>query len=103
MIQHMCVLDKDGYYKNFVLVQNGVVQGYQPLSEDQLLEVSAPAGIVKARWVGDSWVEAATPEEIAKWQEENPPSQPPPNGLNQIQRQLSEQQELIDILIGVAK
>ncbi len=64
--KHCCVVDKDGYYKTFVLVhiKDGVetIDSYTLKSGECLIDAPAPAGMVRPRWTGEAWVETGTVE-----------------------------------------
>lgn len=98
--KHSCVIDANFFYKTFVLVllvenqghqQEEKVQYYELQEGEQLIDTAPPAlrphagasGFVKAKWDG-SWIEGATEEEIAAWEEEHPapelPDPPDPSG-----------------------
>lgn len=89
--KHSCVVDADGAYKTFVLVlleQNEEgettenVQGYKLAEGEQLIDAAPPsmrkhagtAGFIKPKWDAESngWIEGATAEQIAAWEDEHP-------------------------------
>ena len=89
--KHSCVVDADGVYQTFVLVlleQNEEgettenVQGYKLAEGEQLIDTALPAmrqhagtsGFIKPKWDAESngWVEGATAEQIAAWEDEHP-------------------------------
>lgn len=80
-----CVIDSEGFYKEFVIVhiKNGVeeVYHYEMQEGESLVDCDcAPNmkvhtdadGFVKPKWNGTEWVEGATDTEIAEWNEEHP-------------------------------
>ena len=94
-----CVVDAQGFYRAYVLVQTDgdkhIVVGYT-LQEGEVLvdsdttpdrkQHAGGAGYVKPRWDEDTatWVEGATAEELAAWEAEHPapevPEPPEPSG-----------------------
>ena len=89
--KHSCVVDANGVYQTFVLVlleQNEEgettenVQGYKLAEGEQLIDTALPAmrqhagtsGFIKPKWDAESngWVEGATAEQIAAWEDEHP-------------------------------
>ena len=88
-----CVIDAQNRYKTLVrvlLTEKGEqIQNYEILEGESLIETAPPAmrpyagavGFISPRWDADAsvWVEAATEEEIAAWEEEHPaPKKPEP-------------------------
>ena len=88
--KHSCVVDADGVYQTFVLVlleQNEEgettenVQGYKLAEGEQLIDTALPAmrqhagtsGFISPKWDEDAeaWIEGATAEEIAAWEDEH--------------------------------
>ena len=82
-----CVIDADNYYVDLFSVYEDSekvlhVYGYTMQPGDRMLDVSQPlkrlhaggAGFVKPRWDEDTaaWVEGATAEELAAWEEAHP-------------------------------
>ena len=89
--KHSCVVDADGVYQTFVLVlleQNEEgettenVQGYKLAEGEQLIDTALPAmrqhagtsGFISPKWDEDTeaWIEGATAEQIAAWEDEHP-------------------------------
>lgn len=90
--KHSCVVDANFIYKTFVLVlltqanqgeeQEWKVQNYTLSEGEQLVDTAPPtirphagaAGLISPKWDTNTsaWVEAATAEEIAAWEAENP-------------------------------
>lgn len=89
--KHSCVVDADGVYQTFVLVlleqdEEGEttenVQGYTLAAGEQLIDTALPAmrqhagtsGFITPKWDEDTeaWIEAATAEQIAAWEDEHP-------------------------------
>lgn len=88
--KHCCVIDANGSYKTFVLVKmetdpmtsqiTEAVQYYTLEEGDHLIETTPPvirphagaAGFVRPRWNSETWVEAATAEEITVWEADHP-------------------------------
>lgn len=85
--KHCCVVDAKGFYKDYVLVQTEneeqTVIGYTMQDGDMLIDSettpdrkqhAGSTGFVKPRWDEDAetWVEGATAEEQAAWEEEHP-------------------------------
>ena len=89
--KHSCVADAGGTYKTFVLVlleqdEEGEttenVQGYKLAEGEQLIDTAPPAmrqhagtsGFITPKWDEDTeaWIEAATAEQIAAWEDEHP-------------------------------
>ena len=67
--KYSCVVDADNLYKTFVLVYlepgeggeiRATISGYELAEGEHLLEVSPPSNLVKPRWNGEAWEEAAT-------------------------------------------
>ena len=95
---YACVVDAGGIYKDFVLITGSGVYGYTPGDGEQLIKRACPAirshagasGLIRPRWNGTAWEEAATPEEIAIWSANNPAPAPEPTA-----------DELINALLGV--
>ena len=95
--KYSCVVDADHLYKTFVLVylepgEGGeireTISGYELTEGERLLEVSPPSNLVKPRWNGEAWEEAATAEEIESWKQENPTEEmgsPSPSPLEALQ------------------
>ena len=88
---HYCVVDAENAYKTIVRVQTGqgvdgepteTVLGYKLAVGERLLDAPPPgikmhaggAGFIKPRWDEDAaaWVEGATAEQIAAWENEHP-------------------------------
>lgn len=82
-----CVVDAQGFYRAYVLVQTDgdkqTVVGYTLQAGEVLVESDTTpdrkqhaggAGFVKPRWDEDTaaWVEGATAEELAAWEEAHP-------------------------------
>lgn len=81
-----CIVDAQGFYKTYVLVQvdNGeqTVIGYKLQVGETLVDSVTPdrkqhagsAGFVRPLWDenAETWVEGATDEELAAWEAENP-------------------------------
>lgn len=63
--RHACVINKEGFYREFVLIVDGSVQGYDLLNGETLVNMFVPSGFIKPRWNGSEWIEGATVEEIA--------------------------------------
>ena len=96
--KYACVIDAQNRYKDIVLLlfadntedqKEGQVQNYTLLDGESLVETVKPvirryagaAGFIIPRWDADAsvWVEAATEEKIAAWEEEHPaPKKPEP-------------------------
>lgn len=93
--KYSCVIDSEGFYKEFVIVDTIVetdpetghtetvesVSHYTMQEGENLIDcecaplrkVHAEAdGFIKPKWDGTEWVEGATEEEIAEWNEEHP-------------------------------
>lgn len=85
--KHCCVVDAKGFYKDYVQVQTEneeqTVVGYTMQEGDMLVDSettpdrkqhAGSTGFVKPRWDEDAavWVEGATAEEQAAWEEEHP-------------------------------
>lgn len=72
---YRCVVDAQGTYQTFILLGT-----YEPSPGEQLLDVPAPElrmfahgpGMLRPRWDGSQWVELATQEEIAAWDQSHP-------------------------------
>lgn len=96
--KHSCVIDAQNLYKTFVLVllaeneegqQEEKIQYYTLQDGEQLVDTAPPVmrpyagavGFVSPRWDTDTaaWVEAASAEEIAAWDAEQP-EPPEPSG-----------------------
>lgn len=79
--RHACVVDAEGAYVEFVLVdvyeQDGI-EAYTPqyyeMNEGETLVFTAPPPFIRPVWNGEAWAEAATEEEIAAWDAEHMPS-----------------------------
>lgn len=86
-----CVIDSDNFYRTIIYTsitenpsgeQEEVVVGYRLAEGERLLDVQRPliknyaggVGCVKHRWDEDTaaWVEGASAEELAAWEEEHP-------------------------------
>lgn len=101
--KHSCVIDAQNLYKTFVLVllvenqehqQEEKVQYYTLQEGERLVDTTPPAmrpyagaeGFVSPKWDNDTsaWIEGATEDEIAAWEEEHPapelPDPPDPSG-----------------------
>ena len=91
--KHECVIDAQNRYKTLVrvlLTEKGEqIQNYEMLEGESLVDTTPPVmrpyagavGFISPRWDADAsvWVEAATEEEIAAWEEEHPaPKKPEP-------------------------
>lgn len=72
--KHCYVIDKNSYYKDFVLVllepdgEGGTrenIQAYTLQEGETLINANPPSGYVRPVWDGDVWQEGATDEEIA--------------------------------------
>ncbi len=95
--KYSCVVDENNLYKTFVLVylepgEDGeireTISGYELTEGERLLEVSPPSNLVKPRWNGEAWEEAAAAEEIESWKQENPTEEmgsPSPSPLEALQ------------------
>lgn len=64
---HRCVIDRDGYYVEFVLVTersdgSTAPNGYTLNLGESLLEASPPSNMVAPRWNGSAWEETGTRE-----------------------------------------
>lgn len=88
--KHCCVVDANQNYKTFVLVKREpdpvtgqareAVQHYILEEGESLIDTTPPtlrphagaAGLIRPRWSGEEWMEAATKKEIAAWEAENP-------------------------------
>lgn len=85
--KNCCVVDAQGFYRAYVLVQTDgdkqTVVGYTLQAGEVLVESDTTpdrkqhadsAGFVRPRWDEDikTWVEGATAEEIADWEAEHP-------------------------------
>ena len=85
--KHCCVVDAKGFYKDYVLVQaeneEQTVVGYTMQEGDMLVDSettpdrkqhAGSTGFVRPRWDEDAaaWVEGATDEELAAWEEVHP-------------------------------
>jgi len=89
--KYCCVIDSNGYYKEFVVVcinEDGTetVYSYEMQEGESLIECSlAPVkkdhaeseGFIKPKWNGSEWVEGATDEETAEWNELHPAPESP--------------------------
>ena len=73
---YRCVIDAESFYKTYVLF-DGVRPLYYDLKDwETLIDTPAPVvkinqkseGFVKPKWDGSRWVEGATAEEIAGWE-----------------------------------
>lgn len=71
--RHACVIDKDGRYTTVVLIISAQhidgelkdeLQNYELADGESLVNTPRPLDFIKARWNGQAWEEAATPEEI---------------------------------------
>ena len=77
--KYACVVDANGFYKTLVVLfltesfstdadtpakAEWVVQSYKLADGDILVETQQPGGMLKPRWTGTTWEEAATAEEI---------------------------------------
>jgi len=67
---HRCVVNRDSYYKTFVLLiskEDGtaVPYAYDLEPGETLIEAPPPSNMVAPRWTGNVWEETATPEQIA--------------------------------------
>lgn len=101
--KHSCVVDAQNLYKTFVLVllveneehqQEEQIQYYTLQEGEQLVDTAPPTmrpyagaeGFVSPKWDTETsaWIEAATEEEIASWEQEHPapelPDPPQPSG-----------------------
>lgn len=65
MYKYSCVIDANGYYKDFVLVVDDEVQHHLLQYYEMLIDTDAPIGFTKPKWNGSAWVEGATDSEIA--------------------------------------
>lgn len=87
--KYQCVIDKDSFYKEFVLVfiaeEIETVQHYELQEGEVLIDSGRPPlmkihaesnGFIKSKWNGSEWVEGATDEEIEQWNAENPAPEP---------------------------
>ena len=85
--KHCCVVDAKGFYKDYVLVQaeneEQTVVGYTMQEGDMLVDSettpdrkqhAGSTGFVRPRWDEDAaaWIEGATDEELAAWEEVHP-------------------------------
>ena len=82
--KHCCVINAEKRYVTYVLVlvDQGVetVQNYTLHEGEQLIDTTppvmrtstAPAGYIVPVWDGTAWVEGATEEEVAAWNELHP-------------------------------
>lgn len=79
--KHCCVIDKENFYVEFVLIENGEIQRYTLKNGETLIdcdlapvfkEYANSVGFIKPKWNGTEWVEGATAEEIAVWEEVHP-------------------------------
>ncbi|MEG0541742.1 MAG: hypothetical protein RR528_05395 [Angelakisella sp.] len=102
--KHCCVIDAAGFYVTLVLVllqadpdgsAKENIQYYTLGTGESLIDAPAPVSLIKPQWNGASWVEGATPEELAAAEAAKPPapSTPPPT---------LEQQRLDDLEAVVA-
>ena len=90
-LRDWCVVDAGGLYRAFVTVQTEqstdeepkeTVLGYKLVEGERLIDAAPPdkrlhtgsAGFVCPRWdeVAETWVEGATAEELAAWEDEHP-------------------------------
>lgn len=112
--KYSCVVDADNLYKTFVIVylepepgENGevreTVSGYELAEGERLLEVSPPSNLVKPRWNGEAWEEAATAEEVEEWKKEQPPFDRPAVGLTQEQRLAALEQQTTDTQMALVE
>ena len=71
--KYYSVIDKDGFYKDFVLVhfslnETGVVteqiDSYKLKNGECLIDAQSPGDMIRAWWNGNKWQEAATSEEL---------------------------------------
>lgn len=90
--RYACVIDANSIYQDLVMLhwgrenpaqtQGWQVQGYTLAAGEQLLDAAPPvlrphagaAGLISPKWDAETstWVEAATEEEIAAWEDEHP-------------------------------
>ena len=98
--KHCCVVDKQGYYVDFVLVhleedQEGSiverVDTHIMADGEKLLDAELPAGqFARPRWMNGRWTEGGTEEEIAAWEATKPvPEDPQPSQLELLAVELS--------------
>lgn len=67
---HRCVIDRDGYYVEFVLLieqpdGSAAPYAYELKPGEMLVEASPPSDMIRPRWTSTAWEEMASQEEIA--------------------------------------
>lgn len=118
-----CVVDADGFYKIFVTVQTEqgadetlteTVLGYKLKEGESMIDALPPgrkgyaggAGFVKPCWDEGTatWVEGATAEELAAWEEEHPAPEVPeaqPSEVDQLKTQVADlQNQILTMRLG---
>lgn len=100
-----CVIDKKGFYKEFVVVHIvddiEEVYHYEMQEGETIIERNntprfkchaESEGFIKPKWNGSEWVEGATDTEIAEWNEEHPapePVEPEPTEIEILQDEVT--------------
>jgi hypothetical protein len=57
MFKHYCVIDTDGFYREFVLEIDGSIVAYTLKEGESLLDAPPPCGMDTPMWDGGGWVE----------------------------------------------
>lgn len=96
--KHSFVIDEAGFYVTLVLIlleQNedgdtkAKIQYYTLKNGESLLDEPIPSGHIKPRWNGAEWEEAATPEEIEKWELEHQLLPAPAQQISDLKQRLT--------------
>ena len=82
------------------------IQWYTLKPGEQLIKVACPvSSYCRPRWTGETWVETATPEELAAWEAERNPPRPEPtpdptDTIAALQQQVADLQAQMAALTG---
>lgn len=117
--KYCCVIDVNGKYVEFVLVHlsrdTQIVDSYTLKEGEALVDSNPPKmrmcagaeGFISPVWDGESWVESATADEIAAWEDEHPAPEPEtepeaePTQLDIIEAQVTYTAMMTDTLLEV--
>ena len=112
--QHFSVIDADDKYITYVLVLNDKVQYYTLSDGERLIDANPPVwkqqigdvGFIDPVWDSNTsaWVEGATEEETAAWEENHPApiiSDSEPTQLDRVEAQATYTAMMTDTLLEV--
>lgn len=108
-MRDICIINEIGQYIDYALMdENGEIQYYTLKPGERIVETDPPlfkgnagtTGFVSPLWDGSQWIESATEEEIAIFDNENPAPSDQTDYETRIS-QLEEELAAAKILLGV--